>query len=426
MAKDALTENVRLLELTGRFEHDGIDRETRVITGVKVLGRVSENGSGTVRRSYSDDALKDVARLLEGGKVYFGHDRDGRGRGPDEYVGRVRELVVSEDGVRAGKLEVVNPRHWDLLEAVASRDPEAFGMSIDAVGSVRSGVVERVTRARSTDLVTDPATTRSLFESRWEDHATMRFPKDKGFTLESAREWAKANGRSGEWEETDSEVLLRWSSSSSTRSSSSSGADGVTTITEQAEVQSLVFDKEKFKTSTEAKKWAKEHDFKGTKVDETDDSFRLRQSAPSGFKRFRTKSLAPGVKAVIGISESAVEDDKVDMTKLTIDQLREERADLVEAVIAESTAKMKMIERERDVLKELLQEGRQVDDVSLRALLSIDEPKDRAALAEKLDQRGSTHVTSRDGSRAKTARRSDDPGSAKLIEDKIGAMMASR
>jgi hypothetical protein len=67
------------------------------------------------------------------------------------------------------------------------------------------------------------------------------------------------------------------------------------------EVQTLIFDREVF-NKTEAKRWAKENDFSATKVDETRDSYRIRQKDPRRFKKtgFRTIELADGVKAVVG------------------------------------------------------------------------------------------------------------------------------
>jgi len=67
-------------------------------------------------------------------------------------------------------------------------------------------------------------------------------------------------------------------------------------------IQTLIFLKEKFKTAEAAKKWAADHDFKSDKVDETKDSFRLRQKDPEDFdsNSFRTIDLEEGVKAVIG------------------------------------------------------------------------------------------------------------------------------
>ena len=71
------------------------------------------------------------------------------------------------------------------------------------------------------------------------------------------------------------------------------------------EVQTIIFDKEKF-TLAEARQWLKDHDFKttfdGKGVDEKPNSFRFRQRNPGDFQTgsFRTITLAPGVKAVIG------------------------------------------------------------------------------------------------------------------------------
>jgi hypothetical protein len=67
------------------------------------------------------------------------------------------------------------------------------------------------------------------------------------------------------------------------------------------EVQTLIFDPELF-NKTEAKRWAKESGFKATKIDETRDSYRIRQKDPRSFKKtgFRTIDITEGVKAVIG------------------------------------------------------------------------------------------------------------------------------
>lgn len=66
-------------------------------------------------------------------------------------------------------------------------------------------------------------------------------------------------------------------------------------------VQTLIFNKDKFSES-KAKDWAKEHDFKYGKVDEKENTFRLRQMNPSNLKKdsFRTIELTSGVEAVIG------------------------------------------------------------------------------------------------------------------------------
>lgn len=67
-------------------------------------------------------------------------------------------------------------------------------------------------------------------------------------------------------------------------------------------VQTLIMSKDRFETAEEAKKWATDHDFKASKVDETDNSFRLRQRDPGDFKEgsLKTIELDEGVAAVIG------------------------------------------------------------------------------------------------------------------------------
>lgn len=66
-------------------------------------------------------------------------------------------------------------------------------------------------------------------------------------------------------------------------------------------IQTLIFDKQLFSRSA-ARRWAREHEFVSSKVDETETSFRLRQREPSEFQEdsFRTIDITEGVKAVVG------------------------------------------------------------------------------------------------------------------------------
>lgn len=63
-------------------------------------------------------------------------------------------------------------------------------------------------------------------------------------------------------------------------------------------IQTLIFSKDKF-SKAEAVKWAKEHDHK-TEVDETEDSYRLRQRDPDTMTGMKTITLTDGIKAVVG------------------------------------------------------------------------------------------------------------------------------
>jgi len=69
-------------------------------------------------------------------------------------------------------------------------------------------------------------------------------------------------------------------------------------------VQTLIFSKDVFKSAEEAKSWASKHGFNSGKVDETSDSFRLRQVDPSEFQQNTFRTIAfkgtKGIKAVVG------------------------------------------------------------------------------------------------------------------------------
>jgi len=98
---------------------------------------------------------------------------------------------------------------------------------------------------------------------------------------------------------------------------------------ESTTIQTLIFDKGKF-TREQAVQWAKDHDFKRTGVDETGESYRLRQREPGDFRQqtFRTITLTEGVKAVIGILKTAKADRSKSMPDV-VDQLRRIGGDFV-------------------------------------------------------------------------------------------------
>lgn len=72
-------------------------------------------------------------------------------------------------------------------------------------------------------------------------------------------------------------------------------------------VQTLVFDKEKYPKAEDAQGWASDHGFKSEEVDETGESFRLRQEDPGAFVRMRTISLTEGVGAVVGFPKRSID-----------------------------------------------------------------------------------------------------------------------
>jgi hypothetical protein len=156
-----------LLEVVSGASGMKVDRDKGVIRDVLVLGLKSRNG-----RDYSPQALKKAAALYESKVVNVGHpprSEPGKERTFDERFGWLDNIRESSDGLR-GDLNYLksDPRAEKFCEA-AERNPSMFGLSHNAEGrTVRHGdklLVEEIEQVRSVDIVSDPATTRSLFES---------------------------------------------------------------------------------------------------------------------------------------------------------------------------------------------------------------------------------------------------------------------
>ena len=158
-----------------------------VVRGVKILGTKSPNPTRGKPTRYSDAALASAVPLYEGMRVFVDHPSRENPKAERSYRDRLGRLVnVSGkpgDGLHGDF--VVNPKHpsaeqflWD-----AEHDPGAVGFShnADGVGSVvgHEFVVESIKCARSVDVVTDPATTHSLFESRLEGSMSDPKPETK-------------------------------------------------------------------------------------------------------------------------------------------------------------------------------------------------------------------------------------------------------
>lgn len=147
-----------------------VDRESGVIHGVKVLGVHSRNKGGY---DYSPDAMKTAAALYEGTEVNTNHpdrSKPNATRKVEERIGWLRNCrVVEGDGVYAD-LHVLKTHSFaqPLFEA-AERNPALLGLSHNADGATvtRGGkrIVESIERVRSVDLVGNPATNQTLFES---------------------------------------------------------------------------------------------------------------------------------------------------------------------------------------------------------------------------------------------------------------------
>jgi hypothetical protein len=143
-----------------------VDAAAGVIRGVKLLGLESRNG-----RRYLPAALTQAASLYEGAKVNVNHPKGSplAARDYQDRLGSIRGVRSLADGL-FGDLHY-NPKHalaeqlaWDAQHA-----PENVGFShnVEARTSRQDGrtLVEAILKVQSVDLVADPATTRSLYES---------------------------------------------------------------------------------------------------------------------------------------------------------------------------------------------------------------------------------------------------------------------
>lgn len=66
-----------------------------------------------------------------------------------------------------------------------------------------------------------------------------------------------------------------------------------------SKVQTLLFERSLY-TPKGARAWARRHNFQAPKVDITAHYIRVRQEAPSKFRRMRTVNFGHGIKAVVG------------------------------------------------------------------------------------------------------------------------------
>lgn len=165
------------------------DRDNAVVKGVKILGRTSRNN-----RTYSEAAIASAVPLYEGRQSYVDHPPKGKEGDPRPY----RELLgtVQNVHVREGELYGdfhYNPKHelaeqflWDAEHA-----PHKIGFSHVCQGrsTNQNGktVVESILSVQSVDLVTSPATTRSLFESESIDNQEPAAMSLKDLTLEQLK-----------------------------------------------------------------------------------------------------------------------------------------------------------------------------------------------------------------------------------------------
>lgn len=145
-----------------------VDHERGLIRDVKVLGLKSLNG-----REYTPQALREAVELYEGAKVNLDHPERGRPDQARSFRDRFGKLVraryVEGKGIYADlRYLKKDPLAAKFAEA-AEEMPDIFGLSHNADGTERfragKPIVEQILKVRHVDVVSDPATVRSLYES---------------------------------------------------------------------------------------------------------------------------------------------------------------------------------------------------------------------------------------------------------------------
>ena len=143
-----------------------VDAKEGVVRGVKVLGFKSRNG-----RTYLPKAVAEAQSKYEGTRVNIDHPlTEGEPRSYADRFGSLRDVRLQKDGLYADLH--YNPHHALASQFAydAEHSPENVGLShhVEAKARRTNGQmeVESITSVVSVDLVADPATTSSLFESK--------------------------------------------------------------------------------------------------------------------------------------------------------------------------------------------------------------------------------------------------------------------
>jgi len=131
--------------------------EKFILKNVKLIGVKSDNN-----RKYPIEVLQEAKNLYNEVPVYMGH-KQGK-RVYTERLGVVKNPICKATGLY-GDLHL-NPFHvnspavqWDY-----ENNSKSIGLSHDADGVLEKGVVKKLKKVYSLDLVTEPATTESLRE----------------------------------------------------------------------------------------------------------------------------------------------------------------------------------------------------------------------------------------------------------------------
>lgn len=147
-----------------------VDREAGMIYDALLLGPESRNGV-----VYPDQTREEAVPLFESARAFLSHEGERslqavkRPRRFEEQIGRYKDVRNTPDGLR-GNIKVRKSHPYaNLLFEAAEEEADDFGLSPVMVGLTRPDgkgkeVCHKIKHVKSVDVVTDPATTRGLFE----------------------------------------------------------------------------------------------------------------------------------------------------------------------------------------------------------------------------------------------------------------------
>lgn len=197
--------------LTERFAFSGgrVDRTgpNPVLKGVLLCGPISINKRRYLKKAFEGDRVKRYADK----PVYLNHGNDREDRRYEEQLGWVRNPRHRADGMPEGDIEVKKGHPYcETFLGDAENNPAAVGMSHMAHCQTDRGADgwEDVTEMRqcvSVDVVTNPATTTSLFENRNRGagvaltvkafcEALVKHPKTKASQVKAIKRVAEMDG----------------------------------------------------------------------------------------------------------------------------------------------------------------------------------------------------------------------------------------
>lgn len=170
-AKPDKTPEVEAPKRTGYFSELATLEEAEVNAADKsVRVTLIRPGWSLNGRYYPRNVLGEAAHLFEGGKAYADHpgrsDTKNRPeRSVRDIVGWYQDVKQESDGRLTATLNVVQEGLWPIIQAAVERNPGLAGVSINALGDTRQGVVEgrkgivveAIVKHNSTDIVTTPA-----------------------------------------------------------------------------------------------------------------------------------------------------------------------------------------------------------------------------------------------------------------------------